>query len=151
MKFRFSTLTQKQLGLLFGVSSHKIGEWLTEIGLRNDQTKRPTNEAHYGRYCEQAPSGQCGYHWVWRSQPTVDKLLAAGHRLVLELPESIVEPPFLNGPFTISITNPKAVMNSDGSLAALTTSIDNAKVLLCLLCNGHRYGLERLLTSKASS
>jgi hypothetical protein len=151
MNFRFPTLSQKQLGLLFGVSSHKIGEWLTEVGLRNDQTKRPTSEAHHDGFCEQAPSGQFGYHWVWRSQPTVERLIAAGHPLVMELPESIVVPPTLNGPFKLSTKNSKVILSADGSMAAIAASAGNAQMILKLLQVGHRIGFDRVITPSAAS
>lgn len=148
MTFRYKFLTQSQLGLLFGVSSHKIGEWLVNVNLRTAD-KRPTREAHEDKYCDQAPSGQCGYNWVWNSEKTVERLIVAGHPLVLELPEEIVEPPALNGPFQLSSKNTKCVLSADGTLAAMGTCEQNAKVLLKLLNHGYQFGLERLTTPKS--
>lgn len=150
MKFRFETLTQRQLGLLFDVSSHVIGDWLEQVGLRDEQTKKPTREAHMEGYCEQVMNGT-GYFWSWRSQPTVERLIASGHQLVLELPESIVVPPALNGPFRLSAQKSNCVLNDDGSLAAMATSKRNAEMILKLLQCGHRIGLDRVLTPNATS
>jgi hypothetical protein len=150
MNFRFDTLTQRQLGLLFGVSSHVIGDWLENVGLRDPQTKKPTREAHQDKYCEQVMNGT-GYFWAWRSQPTVERLIAAGHLLVMELPESIVVPPVLSGPFRLSTRNSKCVLSNDGSLAAMATCKANAEILLKLLNCGHRIGLDRLITPTAAS
>jgi hypothetical protein len=36
-KFRYHAMSQGQLGDLFGVTSHQIGRWLTEVGLRDDK------------------------------------------------------------------------------------------------------------------
>ena len=150
MKFRFQTLSQSQLGLVFGVSSHVIGDWLNQLGLRDPQTKRPTREAHQEQFCEQVMNGT-GYFWSWRSQPTVERLIAAGHPLVLELPESIVEPPPLNGPFKLSTQKSNCVLNNDGTLAAMTTNARNAGMILKLLQCGYRIGLDRVLTPTAAS
>ncbi len=150
MRFRFETLTQRQLGLLFDVSSHVIGNWLEQVGLRDEQTKKPTREAHQDGFCEQVMNGT-GYFWSWRSQLTVDKLIGAGHALVLELPESIVVPPELNGPFRLSTEKSNCVLNNDGSMAAMATTKQNADVLLKLLNCGHRIGLDRVLIPSAAS
>lgn len=71
--------SQTELGKLFGVSSHKIGKWLIECGLRT-QTKKPSNTAFEHGYVDQRPSTQPGtYFWVWNKEKTVALLTEAGH------------------------------------------------------------------------
>src|SRR5262249_39816398 len=78
-KYEFMTLTQ--LGQLFGVTSHQLGRWLVNIGLRNDQ-KRPAKKAFDGDYCKMGPSRGDGYNWIWNTEKTVEALTQAGHKMV---------------------------------------------------------------------
>ena len=71
--------TQTELGELFDVSSHKIGHWLTEIGLRTRE-KRPSRAAFDGGYVEKADTGRNGgYFYVWHREKTVTALGLAGY------------------------------------------------------------------------
>jgi hypothetical protein len=54
VKIKYKCLTQTQLGSLFGASSHEVGKWLVEVGLRDKKTKKPTDAAHRGGFCETA-------------------------------------------------------------------------------------------------
>jgi hypothetical protein len=148
MKFKYNCLSQTQLGKLFGKTSHEIGEILSRIGLRDPSSKSPTQDAHFGKFCEKAPSGQYGYHYVWNAEKTVPRIVENGYPLELELPTDICEPPFLNGPFRLSSTNPKCVLSADGTLAGKATTQKNAQVLLKLLSQGYHFGLERLMPNK---
>lgn len=149
VRFTFTHMTQGQIGRLFAVSSHEIGKWLGQVGLRGDD-KKPTDDAHRAGYCRTAPSGQSGYHWVWAVEPTVERLMAAGHAFIADLPEELVESPPLNGPFRLGITNQRQVLNADGSVAASTNSLANAELLLRLLNAAYRYGIHRLMVSHKS-
>jgi hypothetical protein len=142
MIFKYKLLTQTQLGQLFGATSHEIGKWLVQCGLRNEKTKRPSTEAHRDGYCDQAPSGVgTGYCWAWDAEKTVKRLVEAGHRLLTELPESLVPAATLNGPFQISKTCPSEVLNGDGTLAARTVGNRNAIMMLKLLELADRHGV----------
>ena len=46
-------LSQTDLGKLFGVSSHVIGKWLLDCGLRTEN-KKPSRKAFEGGYVEKA-------------------------------------------------------------------------------------------------
>ncbi|HMP03152.1 MAG TPA: hypothetical protein PKD86_00370 [Gemmatales bacterium] len=148
MKIKYNYLTQTQIGSLFGESSHKIGKWLVELGLRDEKSKKPTNEAHRGGYCETAPSGQVGYHWVWNAEKTVERLRQANHRLLSDLPEELVEPPTLTGPFRISASCSKEVLNADGTLAVRAGCRRNAVVVMKLLDFAYQRGLINKLTER---
>ena len=143
MRFKHKNMTLTQLGQLFGGTSHDVGKWLLKLGLRDKKTKQPTWEAKNEGYCEWNPSGQhC--QLVWNTEKTVAALKVAGHKMVPDPPEDLVELPLLNGPFQISGIN---VLNADGSLAARTTSRKNAEVFLSLLQMAHKTGaIVRLLT-----
>ena len=145
MKIKYQFLTQTQLGSLFGASSHEIGKWLTDVGLRDKKTKKPTNEAHRGGFCETAPSGQVGYHWVWHAEKTVTALRENGHRLSETLPNELVTPPELTGPFLVESGAGRHILNHEGEVVVRTTSDQNAQVILRLLNAAHRSGaLERM-------
>lgn len=143
MRLKYKNLTQTQIGQLFGVSSHVIGDWLTKIGLRDRTTKKPTLEAHRGGYCDTAPSGPSGYHWAWDGEKTVTALRDAGHKLADELPEELVHPPELIGPFTAS---DRLVVNAHGETALRAATRQHVEVVAKILNAAHRHGtLDRLL------
>lgn len=147
MKFNYRLLTQTQIGQLFGATSHDVGRWLVQCGLRNEKTKKPSIEAHRDGYCDQAPSGVgTGYCWAWDAEKTVQRLVEAGHRLLAELPESLVPASILNGPFQISKTSPSEVLNGDGTLAARTVGNRNAKIIMKLLELAERHGVINRMT-----
>lgn len=148
MKIKYNYLTQTQLGSLFGATSHEIGIWLVELGLRDQKSKKPTNEARRGGYCETAPSGQVGYHWVWNAEKTVEILRQANHRLLTDLPEELVEPSSLTEPFLISESCPKEVLNADGTLAVRAGCRRNAIVVMKLLDFAYQRGLINKLTER---
>lgn len=148
-KYEFMTLTQ--LGQLFGVSSHQLGRWLVDIGLRNEK-KRPSQKAFDGDYCKAGPSRGDGYNWIWHTEKTVEALSQAGHRMVSPPPLDLVEPPTLKGPFT---QRPRSdgitdVVGGDGRAAVWCSGDDNAVVVVRLLNYAHERGvIERLLGKKA--
>jgi hypothetical protein len=139
MRYKYKNLTQTQLGKLFGVSSHVVGEWLVKRGLRDSKTKRPTAEAHRNGYCETAPSGPTGYHWAWDAQRTVAALTSAGHALVDDLPDDLVHPPAMTGPFT---AKDRAVQNATGeTVFRATAGAEHAGAIVKLLNAAHRHGM----------
>lgn len=75
-------LSMTDLGRLYGVSSHKIGRWLVELGLRNAQ-KKPSIKAFDGGFVTQRDSTQLGtYFWVWHGEKTLRALDEAGKKRV---------------------------------------------------------------------
>jgi len=142
MKFRFPYMTQTQLGKLFGTTSHKIGQWLKKIGLRDAEGK-PTEKAHDGGFCTQAQSGQCGYHWTWHSEKTIAALRKAGYALVANPPQSLVNPAILNGPYSIrqSASAEFAIENADGSVSLWANNSMTAHVVIKILNALHKTGV----------
>jgi hypothetical protein len=141
MTFTYKCMTQTQIGRLFGVTSHTIGDWLTSLGLRKDG--KPTQKAHNGGYCDTAPSGQCGYHYVWKSQKTVAALKDAGHRLVPNPPQHLVAPAILRGPFSVrkSAGSDFVVENADGSASVWANTQMTADVVARILNAAHDKGV----------
>jgi hypothetical protein len=139
--YRYKLMTQTQVGKLFGVSSHVVGRWLVEIGLRNDRG-RPSLQAHQGGYCETAPSHGSGYHWAWHAEKTVTALEAAGHRRVSPAPVELVEPPRLLGPFTTrqGEGGQIEVVGADGNVGVLVSGERNANSVVALMNLAHRHG-----------
>jgi hypothetical protein len=145
MKYKVRHMNQGQLGSLFGVTSHVVGKWLVEIGLRDEKSKKPTAEAHHGGYVVQVWSGG-NYAWEWEPQKTVAALRRAGHQLVLDLPLDLVEPPALRGPFSISDDDARDILDVDGCVAVTTTSGTNTALVLRMLDAAYRTGtIERWL------
>ena len=86
MKTEYKNLSQRQLGKIFGVSSHVIGRWLKAIGLRNPNGK-PSYKAFQEEFVDQAPNGKGGYYYVWNAERTIAALEEAGHQRI-DLTES---------------------------------------------------------------
>jgi hypothetical protein len=97
--YPFTYLIQKQLGVIFGVSSHDIGDWLTQLGLK--QGSRPTPLAWQRGLCTMVEhEGRKFPSW---HKKVVQVLEANGHRRA-DLPEEQPNPSdtvTLVGPFTI--------------------------------------------------
>jgi hypothetical protein len=73
-------LSMTELGKLYGVSSHKMGKWLVDVGLR-DKNKKPSRAAFEHGFVEQKGSTQPGtYFWVWHAEKTKWELGKAGHK-----------------------------------------------------------------------
>jgi hypothetical protein len=140
MKFKYQNFSQKQLGSLCGVSSHEIGKWLVKLGLRDEKTGKPTREAHHDGLCDTVPSGQTGYCWAWNVQKVVERFMDAGHSLLTELPEELVEAP-LHGPFRLNESCPKEVLNADGTLAVWASCRRNAEAVMRLLAFADKRGV----------
>lgn len=138
MKIRHEYLTQSQLGDLFGVSSHNIGHWLADLGLRDDR-KKPTKAALDGGFVKTGPSRGYGtYHWIWHAEKTVAALRRAGHQTVPTPPLALVEPPKLVAPFSVRPCDKGfGVMNGEGDvcLMALTEEIADLTVRLLSVAN----------------
>ena len=74
--------SQTELGKLYGVSSHKIGRWLVEVGLRTRE-KKPSYRAFNEGFVEQRPSTQPNtYFYVWQKEKTVALLEHYGYERV---------------------------------------------------------------------
>jgi hypothetical protein len=140
--FRFKHMTLTQIGELFGVTSHQVGKWLVEIGLRTPG-KRPNREAFAGGYVKQGPSRNQGYNWCWESVKTVKALEIAGHRQIPNPPPGLVDPPMLNGPFQVrpNTSNSFDIVNGDGSVAVVVTGEQNAGFLVKVLNLADRGGV----------
>jgi hypothetical protein len=64
-------LTMKEIGKVFGVTSHVIGRKLKELGLRTADGK-PTYKAFQGGYCKQRwTDDMAHYCWAWHAEKTI--------------------------------------------------------------------------------
>jgi len=147
MKFRFEYMSLTQLGELFGATSHQVGKWLVEIGLRTPNM-RPSAEAFRGMFVTTGPSRGQGYNYVWHAQRTVAALVDAGHALSVEPGNSLVAESALSGPFTHR-HHPKfgcEIVSSDGTVSVWVSGENNAKVICNLLNVANKHGvIERQL------
>jgi hypothetical protein len=84
-------LTMKEIGKVFGTSSHVIGRKLKELGLRNSEG-RPTQAAFQGNYCDRRwTSDGLNYCWAWQRDKTIELLLENGLGRADEEPASTSE------------------------------------------------------------
>lgn len=142
MRFNYKHMSQTQLGELFDVTSHTIGRWLKDLGLR-DEDGKPSQEAHDRQFCKQAPSGPTGYHWVWDSQKTVAAFLEDQKLLVPNPPQNLVAPTILNGPFSVrkSSGSEFVIENGDGSVSVWANNQMTAEVVAKILNLAHEKGV----------
>ncbi len=139
--YRYEHVSLTQLVALFGVSSHKVGDWLVEVGLRTDR-KKPSAKAFDGKYVTTGPSrGEGTYAWVWHTQKTVKALEDAGHKRVSPPPLDLVEPPALAGPFTERRCpdGTTQIVNGDQSVSLVVLGDKNARFLCDLLNLAHQH------------
>jgi hypothetical protein len=142
-EFEFSTM--RQLGRLFGVSSHEMGRWLVAIGLRS-MDKRPSYDAFDRKFVEQAPTGRgTGYFWVWHTEKTVAALERAGYRRIGQeekKPEPTGDVPLV-GPFTArqSSVNGYEVLDANGVVGVWVAGQVNVGPAVASLNLGHDHGL----------
>ena len=78
MSDKFAAMTT--IGEMFGTTSHKLGKWLTELGLRRNG--KPTRKAFEASLVEEWPSTQPGtWFYAWHVERTVALLVKAGHKM----------------------------------------------------------------------
>jgi len=134
-------MSLRQLGELYGVTSHKVGKWLKDLELR-DEEGLPTKKAHDGRYCKQTSAGEKCTLWVWEAVKTVAVLKSDGHPMLLDPPRDLVSPAILNGPFTVRTTSNSicVIENADGSDCVRVNNKMTADVVVRLLNAAHKSG-----------
>ena len=139
MKYRFEFMNQGQIGDLFGESSHVVGKWLTNMGLRKNGS--PSSEAFQKKLVIQNHANG-GYNYVWHTERTVAELENAGHKRVAAPPATVVEPPPLSGPFTLRAAKDETwqLVGSNNEVAIIVTGEANAKVVSRLLNSVHDCG-----------
>ena len=72
-------LSLTELGQLYGVSSHKVGRWLKNLGWRTEDG-RPSSEAFQQNLVGQRESRQPGtFFYVWSAQETISMLDDMGY------------------------------------------------------------------------
>jgi hypothetical protein len=145
MKFKKPTMKARDIGRLFGESSHTINQWLEQADLLDEKSKLPTFFARQNGYCKQVMVD--GYnHDYWMPEKTVPRLIGHGHPLVIDLPDDLVQPIELIGPFQ---WRGKTIVNSDGDPVAFLNNPKNAEFTCRLLNAAHKAGtIDRCLHSQ---
>jgi hypothetical protein len=132
----FTTMTE--LGKLFDESSHTIGKWLVDIGLRTPEMKT-SKKAFDGGYVKQVPlpDNPDRYFWGWHRLKTIFALEAAGHIQVAHQ-----RPGKLVGPFEArrSGINGFEIVSSDGTIAVWIIGEENANELVKLMNLAYQAG-----------
>lgn len=135
MIYKYEYMTMKQLGELFGVTSHVIGKWLKELDLRHTKPGDPTTKAREMNLV-QTRYGEGGYFMnSWHTQRTVAVLEGAGHRRVLNPPTSLAIPTEMKGPFEIQFLGNECFrfVGSDGEPVLEVVGTENAKTIKRLI------------------
>jgi hypothetical protein len=145
MKFKYEFLSLTQIGDVFGTTSHKVGRWLAQIGLRYEskQGLKPSRDAYAGGFVKDVPSRNQGYCYAWHTEKTVKALVEAGHKVSIQPGHELLAPCRLNGPFRC---RPNAqigheIVNADGTVAVCVTGEDNARFLTRLLNLADKHGV----------
>lgn len=130
-------VSQTELGKIFGVSSHEIGKWLVEAGLRTPE-KRPSTFAFERGFVERAPTGRgSGYFYVWHTQKTTQRLEVAGHSLRVSLK------PMLSGPFKARKSSEAGfeIVDGNGNVVIWCHGESVARTVVWLLNGAVRHGI----------
>ena len=128
-------MTQTELGVVFGATSHEIGKWLTDIDLRHD--KQPSQRAFAEGFVAQAPLDNGGSFYKWDADKTIKALENAGHRR-----KTPVSSEKIAGPFTAekSSMNGYEILNGNGTVAIWVTGQWNAETVTALLNLAYKHG-----------
>ena len=152
MKFKKEHLTQTELEQIFGVSSHEVGNWLVDVGLRTEK-KRPSGIAHHDGFCCHDHTGSWGYRWVWHAEKTVNALIEAGHRPTSPPPGELLEASILEGPFMCRVneTGMYEIVGDDGFPAVWVIGEQNAKTVTRLMTLSHEHGVFERINEQQSA
>ena len=145
MTFKVTHMNMTELGQLFGVSSHQVGKWLKELGLRKKDGS-PSSEA-YNRQLIRCNFNENGTY-NWNAERTVAFLEESGHERIPNPPPELVAPPLLVGPFTLKKAENDCwhLVGPEREVAISVTGHSNAQVVGKILNLAHTSGyLDRLL------
>lgn len=152
MKFKTEHVTQTELGQIFGVSSHVIGDWFVEVGLKTE-TKHASGYAHNGGFITTVSNKSWGYKWMWHAQKTVTALIEAGHHPVSPPPGNLIEPSTIKGPFICRLNEngTHEIVGNDGFPAVWVVGDHNATVVTKLLNLADQSGVIERMAAKAQN
>ena len=136
MKYKKEMMIARDLGRLFGVTSHTVGSWLDKLELRDQKTKYPTWFAKREGYCSEVWQGGFSQQ-VWVAEKVVPKFIELGNPLIINLPDDLVYAPPLTGPFQMS---GKTIYNSNGEPVADLGNDSNAQFVCKLLNCAYKAG-----------
>jgi len=134
----FNFLSLRQLGTIYGVSSHKVGRWLKEIGL-STATGEPTQDAIDAKFCELVVLDDGAVFWAWSREKVAGVLEQHGLRPSTPASSATTEKSSFSGPFEfrLSGSNTWEIICGDGSVCVWVLGEDRARkvsVLLNLAC-----------------
>jgi len=137
----FDYLTQTQLGTFFGETSHVVGRWLKEIGLR-DAFGQPTRQAFKDGLAKQVVAEPLRFI-AWHKERIVGMLVHAGHPL--KDAASDQQPALtLKGPFTVRCSSPEGdgyeVVDSNGIVGVWVRGEVNARWIELLMNYAYDHG-----------
>ena len=74
--------TMKEIGKMFGMTSHKVGKALKEMGFRTEEGKPSDKAFALGLVEQKWTQDHQHYLWAWHRQKTVGLLEQAGLRRI---------------------------------------------------------------------
>ena len=137
----FTTMTE--IGKRFDATSHEIGRWLMEIGLRT-KFKEPSQQAIDEGFCKRrAIEGVPVPQILWNTAKTIAALEQAGHKQVIKPPMMVM--PVNNGvtgPFTLerSGVNGYVVRGGDGTTSIWIYGEEPAQQVIRLFNVAYEHG-----------
>lgn len=136
-------LSQTELGKLFGATSHEVGKWLLDIGLRNEWMK-PSKRAFDEGFISSTGTNRGsvgGYFYVWEKEKTVAALQAAGHRLKPHFDPAIDGR--LRGPFEAKqiSANGFELSDAEGHVAIIVMGTKNTDRVTAVLNLAFKHGV----------
>jgi len=135
-------MNQRDIGKLFGMTSHQVGKHLKDLGLRS-QVGSPSKMAREQGIA--VPGGDFNGHpeHLWHVEAVVGLFEEAGHRRVPNPPPNLATPPVLIGPFSLHETDNDTwqVVGSNNNVGIVVTGQRNAELIRKMMNGAHTIGM----------
>ncbi|HBN78430.1 MAG TPA: hypothetical protein DD473_21995 [Planctomycetaceae bacterium] len=138
-----------EVGRIFGISSHVLGNWLKENGFRRGYGN-PSPEAYERKLVDTSYNTYGTYNVLWDAEKLSQILEEAGFEKVNPPPDDLVEQVDLEGPFSIEPTDDGPINLVDGNQNRLITvhGQSNSVVVAKILNLAHESGFLRSQIAK---
>lgn len=144
MKYRFQYMSLTELGRLFYknnkspicATSHDVGRWLIEVGLR-DGNKLPSTKAQQNGFVIQRYTGTNGDipNFYWETIKTIAELEKAGYQRLPNPPLNLIQHDKMIGPYncTQNHINGYDIQSTSGDIVASVYDQSNASEIIRIL------------------
>ena len=141
MKLKKRYMNMTEVGKIFGVTSHVVGKWLKQMGLRR-HNGTPSSDAYEHGLIDSDFNEYGTYNVLWDAARVIAILDEAGHKRANPPPADLVEAPFLRGPFEAEEGGDGVwvIAGADEQKLISASGDTNAKVLTHILNLAHEGG-----------